>query len=84
MKLRLLLLGCALAVGTGCGTRAAVDDVDALARDRGRLRAELQRCEAVNEANRRRFFAGLGDADEYRTLADLPPIPASFDAPEAP
>jgi len=84
MKLRLLLLGYALATGTGCSTQAAVDDVDALARDRDRLHAELQRCETVNEANRRRFFAGLGGADEYRTLAELPPIPASFDAPEAP
>ncbi len=38
-------------------------------------------CRAAAEAFRRRFFAGQTGPDEYRTLADLPPIPASFDTP---
>ena len=38
-------------------------------------------CQATAEAFRRRFFAGTAGPDEYRTLADLPPIPPSFDAP---
>ncbi|MCA8263981.1 hypothetical protein QZM95_27055 [Burkholderia multivorans] len=38
-------------------------------------------CRAAAEAFRRRFFAGQSGPDEYRTLAELPPIPASFDTP---
>ncbi|WP_241122858.1 hypothetical protein [Achromobacter xylosoxidans] len=38
-------------------------------------------CRAAAEAFRRRFFAGQTGPDEYRTLAELPPIPASFDTP---
>ena len=48
-------------------------------------------CRAAAEAFRRRFFSGQagpdgffsGQAgpDEYQTLADLPPIPPSFDEP---
>ncbi|HEN8489305.1 TPA: hypothetical protein U8157_005836, partial [Pseudomonas aeruginosa] len=38
-------------------------------------------CCAAAEAFRRRFFAGQSGPDEYRTLADLPPIPPSFDEP---
>ena len=39
-------------------------------------------CRAAAEAFRRRFFAGQTGPDEYRTLAELPPIPASFDTPD--
>ncbi|EPK5302373.1 hypothetical protein I5V28_01065 [Stenotrophomonas maltophilia] len=39
-------------------------------------------CRAAAEVFRRRFFAGQSGPDEYRTLADLPPIPPSFDEPE--
>ena len=39
-------------------------------------------CRAAAEAFRRRFFSGETGPDEYRTLADLPPIPLSFDEPE--
>ncbi len=38
-------------------------------------------CRAAAEAFRRRFFTGQTGPDEYRTLAELPPIPASFDTP---
>lgn len=39
-------------------------------------------CRAAAEAFRRRFFAGQTGSDEYRTLAELPLIPASFDTPD--
>ena len=38
-------------------------------------------CRAAAEAFRRRFFSGRAGPDEYQTLADLPPIPPSFDEP---
>ena len=38
-------------------------------------------CRAAAEAFRRRFFAGHTGPDEYASLAELPPIPASFDEP---
>ena len=38
-------------------------------------------CLAAADAFRRRFFAGETGADEFRTLADLPSIPPSFDEP---
>ncbi|WP_416246311.1 hypothetical protein [Castellaniella sp.] len=38
-------------------------------------------CRAAAEAFRRRFFAGQTGPDEYRTLADLPPIPPSSTRP---
>ena len=38
-------------------------------------------CRAAAEAFRRRFFSGPAGPDEDQTLADLPPIPPSFDAP---
>ena len=40
-------------------------------------------CLAAAEAFRRRFFAGETGPDEFRTLADLPPIPPSFDTPSS-
>ena len=39
-------------------------------------------CRAAADAFRRRFFSGQAGPDEYRTLAELPPIPASFDEPD--
>ncbi|MBG7326304.1 hypothetical protein GHW18_02165 [Pseudomonas aeruginosa] len=39
-------------------------------------------CRAAAEALRRRFFSGQTGPDEYQTLADLPPIPPSFDEPD--
>ncbi|MBB4124956.1 outer membrane murein-binding lipoprotein Lpp [Xanthomonas translucens] len=47
-----------------------------------RQAASEDTCRAAAEAFRRRFFAGQTGPDEYRTLAELPPIPASFDTPE--
>ncbi|HFT7367016.1 TPA: hypothetical protein ACGRWA_001793 [Pseudomonas aeruginosa] len=38
-------------------------------------------CRAAADAFRQRFFAGHTGRDEYSSLADLPPIPASFDTP---
>lgn len=38
-------------------------------------------CRAAAEAFRRRFFSGTAGSDEYQTLADLSPIPPSFDEP---
>jgi hypothetical protein len=44
---------------------------------RGRRRLPGRR-----RAFRRRFFAGHTGPGEYGSLADLPPIPASFDTPD--
>ena len=78
---------------TACGQQPAENLADALAADPVRLKAVRQQCQAdrakageaacqaAAEAFRRRFFAGTAGPDEYRTLADLPPIPPSFDAP---
>ena len=38
-------------------------------------------CLPAADAFRRRFVAGETGPDEFRTLADLPPIPPSFDSP---
>jgi hypothetical protein len=66
---------------------------DALAADPVRLKALRAQCatdrqatgedacRAAAEAFRRRFFSGQAGPDEYQTLADLPPIPPSFDEP---
>jgi hypothetical protein len=74
----------------GCG-RPQAPSVDALAADPVRLhalRAQCRRgehdgafCARVARADLRRFLSGRFGPDEYRTLADLPPIPASFDGP---
>ena len=75
-----------------CGKQPADNLTDALAVDPVRLKAlraqcaaERQAggedaCRAAAEAFRRRFFAGQTGPDEYQTLAELPPIPPSFDA----
>ena len=41
-------------------------------------------CARVDQADLRRFLSGQAGPAEYQTLADLPPIPASFDGPGAP
>lgn len=85
----------ALLVLAGCKPSATADGIDALAADPMRLKAVRQQCQtdrakagepvcqAAAEAFRRRFFAGTAGPDEYQTLADLPPIPPSFDEPIA-
>ena len=71
---------------------AAGQTADALAADPVRLKALRRQCaadrqtvgedacRAAAEAFRRRFFAGHTGPDEYESLAELPPIPPSFDA----
>ena len=76
-----------------CGKQPADNLTDALAVDPVRLKALRAQCAAdgratgedacrdAAEAFRRRFFSGQAGPDEYQTLADLPPIPPSFDEP---
>ncbi len=74
----------------GCGQQE-VPSVDALSADPSRLHLLKKQCRAgqldgascaqVAQADLRRFLSGLAGPDEYRTLADLPPIPPSFDEP---
>ena len=78
---------------TACGQPPAEDLAATLAADPVRLKALRAQCaadrqtagedtcRAAAEAFRRRFFTGQTGPDEYRTLAELPPIPASFDTP---
>lgn len=83
----LLFLACLLA---GCD-RPQVLSIDALATDPARLHALRARCQSgahdgafctqVAQADLQRFLSGRTGPDEYQTLADLPPIPASFDNP---
>ncbi|RLK57616.1 hypothetical protein BCL79_2026 [Stenotrophomonas rhizophila] len=87
--LALLLTAC----GQSSEEQRAENLADALAADPVRLKALRAQCaddrQAVGEddcraaadAFRRRFFSGQAGPDEYRTLAELPPIPASFDEP---
>ncbi|MFG9863721.1 hypothetical protein ACG3PX_13735 [Pseudomonas aeruginosa] len=79
---------------TACGQQSAESLAGALTADPVRLKALRAQCaddrQAVGEDNcraaaeafRRRFFSGQAGPDEYRTLAELPPIPASFDEPD--
>ena len=65
--------------------------VNALAADPARLHALRAQCRAgahdgafctqVAQADLRRFLSGHAGPGEYQTLADLPPIPPSFDEP---
>ena len=65
--------------------------VDALAADPSRLHALRAQCSTgahdgafcaqVAQADLRRFLSGQAEPGEYQTLADLPPIPPSFDEP---
>ena len=76
-----------------CSQQPTEDLAATLAADPVRLKALRARCaadrqaagedtcRAAAEAFRRRFFAGQTGPDEYRTLAELPPIPPSFDTP---
>ena len=82
-----------VALLAGCSEQPASNLADALATDPVRLKALRAQCaadrQAVGEdacrvaadAFRRRFFAGHTGPDEYGSLAELPPIPASFDTP---
>ncbi|MGE4407048.1 hypothetical protein [Pseudomonas sp.] len=91
--MRCVLVLCA-ALLAACGEQPADHLADALAADPVRLKALRAQCaadrqatgedacRAAAEAFRRRFFSGQAGPDEYQTLADLPPIPPSFDAPE--
>ena len=86
----LFAFACLLA---GCNRPHALS-VDALAADPARLhalRAQCHRgehhdvfCAQVGHADLRRFLSGQAGPGEYQTLADLPPIPASFDGPSTP
>ena len=78
---------------TACGQQPAEDLAATLAADPVRLKALRVQCaadwpaagedtcRAAAEAVRRRFFAGQTGPDEYRTLAELPPIPPSLEEP---
>ena len=78
---------------TACGQQPAEDLAATLAADPVRLKALRAQCatdrhtagedtcRAAAEAFRRRFFSGQAGPDEYQTLAELPPIPPSFDTP---
>lgn len=82
-----------MALVAACSDQPADNLADALATDPIRLKALRAQCaadrqttgedacRAAAEAFRRRFFSGQAGPDEYQTLADLPPIPPSFDEP---
>ena len=88
---------CVLALGVvllaACGEQPADDSCRCLGRRsraaegvRAQCAADRQAtgedaCRAAAEAFRRRFFSGQAGPDEYQTLADLPPIPPSFEEP---
>lgn len=86
----LFAITCLLA---GCD-RPPAPSVDALTTDPTRLHTLLAQCRRgehggafcaqVAQADLRRFLSGRAGPDEYQTLADLPPIPFSFDGPDAP
>ena len=93
--MRCVLVLC-VALLAACGEQPADHLADALAADPVRLKAlraqcaahpevvqatDEDACRAAAEAYRRRFFSGKAGPDEYQTLADLPPIPPSFDEP---
>jgi len=77
-----------------CSRRELALTVEALAHDpqhlhalryhctSARARMSEMACQAVDEAYGRRFFLGLGGSAEFQALTSLPPIPASFDAPD--
>ncbi|WP_073646909.1 hypothetical protein [Pseudomonas aeruginosa] len=90
--MRCVLVLCA-ALLVACSEQPADHLADALADDSVRLKALRAQCaadrqaagedacRAAAEAFRRRFFSGEAGPDQYQTLADLPPIPPSFDEP---
>ena len=87
------VLGLCAALLVACSEQPADHLADALADDPVRLKALRAQCaadrqaagedacRAAAEAFRRRFFSGEAGPDQYQTLADLPPIPPSFDEP---
>jgi len=85
-----VVIALAVLVLAGCGQHEA-PSVDALSAHPVRLRLLKAQCRAgqydgalcaqVAQADLRRFLSGKAGPDEYRTLADLPPIPPSFDEP---
>ena len=89
-----LLVVLLTACGQSSDQQRAENLADALTADPVRLKALRAQCadnrqavgeddcRAAAEAFRRRFFSGQAGPDEYRTLAELPPIPASFDEPD--
>jgi hypothetical protein len=91
MAAKRALVPAALAcLALGCGRRPAVP-ARALADDPVRLHALVAQCRRgerdaafcrpVMRADLQRFLSGRTGPDEYRTLAELPPIPATFDGP---
>ena len=90
--MRYVLALCA-ALLAACSEQPATNLPDALAADPVRLKALRAQCaadrqatgedacRAAAEAFRRRLFSGQAGPDEYQTLADLPPIPPSFEEP---
>lgn len=89
---RALVLFAFASLLAGCD-RPQLPSTDALSADPARLhmlRAQCRRgdhdrafCAEVAQADRRRFLSGRSGPDEYQVLADLPPIPPSFDGPVA-
>jgi len=85
MNLAPVLFVCLLAA---CGQQQA-PSVDALSAHPARLHLLKEQCRAgqhggalcvqVAQADLRRFLSGKAGPSEYQTLADLPPIPPSFD-----
>ena len=91
MNLAPVLFVCLLAcVLLACGQQQA-PSVDALSAHPARLHLLKEQCRAgqhggalcaqVAQADLRRFLSGKVGPSEYQTLADLPPIPPSFDEP---
>lgn len=82
-----VLFACLL---VGCGQQQA-PSVDALSANPMRLHSLKEQCRAgrhdgafcaqVAQADLRRFLSGKAGPNEYQSLADLPPIPLSFDEP---
>ncbi|HCL3404734.1 hypothetical protein QX25_01410 [Stutzerimonas stutzeri] len=74
----------------GCDRQQQVP-VNVLAADSARLHALRAQCRVgahdgafcaqVAQADLQRFLSGQAGPGEYQTLADLPPIPPSFDEP---
>jgi hypothetical protein len=93
MMRRALVLS-AVVMLVACSRHGLALTVDALARNpsqlyalrrhcaTARIRSGAATCRVADAAYARRFFLGLGGPGEYQTLASLPPIPASFDAPD--
>ena len=72
----------------GCDRPPAVDALAAAQPLLHTLRAQCRAgehggafCAQVAQADLRRFLSGKAGPGEYQTLADLPPIPPSFDEP---